>query len=83
VSTSTCWRFPGDFLEIVNGNELSIDGIFSGLLNGSGEKVDEMKEAVFIGDFGRFEVVVLKFYCVGDDKSFGVSVHDLEATVVR
>jgi hypothetical protein len=78
--SSTCWRFPGD---CQCGDELSIDGIFSGLINGSGEKVDGMKEAVFVGDFGRFEVVVSKFYCVGDDKSFGVSVHDLEATVVR
>ena len=41
-----------------------------------------MEETVFVGDFGRFEVIVSKFYCVGDDKSFGVGVDDLEAAVL-
>jgi hypothetical protein len=41
-----------------------------------------MEEAVFIRDFGRFKVVVSKFYCVGDDEGFGVGVYDLEAAVV-
>jgi hypothetical protein len=66
------WRrvelpFVEDFLEIVDGDELSIDGIVVGLIDGHGEKVDGMKEAVFVGDLGRLKVVVLEFYCVGDD----------------
>jgi hypothetical protein len=66
------WRrvelpFVEDFLEIVDGDELSIDGIVVGLIDGHGEKVDDMKEAVFVGDLGRLKVVVLEFYCVGDD----------------
>jgi hypothetical protein len=56
-----------DFPEIVDGDELSIDGIIGGLVDGLGEKVDGMKEAVFEGDFGRLKVVVSEFHCVGDD----------------
>ena len=41
-----------------------------------------MEEAFFVGDFGRFEVVVSKFYCVENDEGFGVGVNNLEAAVV-
>jgi hypothetical protein len=41
-----------------------------------------MEEAVFVRDFGRYEVVVSEFYCVGDDKGFGVGVNNLEVAVV-
>jgi hypothetical protein len=42
-----------------------------------------VEEAVFVGYFGRMKVVVSEFYRVGDDKSFGVGVNNLEAAVVR
>jgi hypothetical protein len=55
-----------DIPEIVDCDELSIDGIIGGLVDGCGEKVDGMKEAIFVGDFWRLKVVVSEFYCVGD-----------------
>ena len=40
-----------------------------------------MEESVFVGDFGRFKVLVSKFYSFGDTYSFGACVNILEAAV--
>jgi hypothetical protein len=61
---------------------LRIDGVIGGLFDSGGEKVDGVKYSVFVGNAGRSEVVMPKFNCVGDDKSFGVRVYYFEATIV-
>jgi hypothetical protein len=61
---------------------LRIDGVIGGLFDSSGEEVDGVKYSVFVGNAGRSEVVMPKFNCVGDDKSFGVRVYYFKATIV-